>query len=105
MSDWETKCQQDARLAILAELARQKPAPTLNVLNLTRVVEALGVRRPREWVETQLSWLENMGAVNLQASDLPGLGKVIVATLTRTGRDHVDQRNVIAGVTLPADQE
>lgn len=101
---WGLKFEEDARLVILAELARQRDA-SLNVLSITRVVDAMGVRRPPEWVATQLDMLEVLGAVNLRESDLPGLGKVKIATLTVTGRNHVDRRIQIAGVTPPADEE
>lgn len=100
MNGYEAQWQQDARLAMLAELARQRDE-TLNSLNLARVVEALGIRRPREWVETQLAFLEQMGAVELRTSDLPGLGEVTVATLLSVGRNHVERRAPIAGVTWP----
>jgi hypothetical protein len=101
MSSYETQWQQDARLAILAELADQRDE-TLNALNLARVVEALGIRRPSEWIETQLRFLESMGAVELRSSPIPGLGTVIVATLLGSGRDHVERRTPLAGVSWPA---
>lgn len=103
MSSYEQQCQEDARLAILAELARQRDA-TLNAINLGRVIDAMGVRRTRDWIETQLLRLEELGAVNLRRLDLAGFGQVTVATLTRTGRDHVDRRALLAGVTPPADE-
>lgn len=90
----------EARLAILAELARQRDE-TLNSLAITRVVDALGIRRSREWIETQMIKLEDLGAVTLHHSDLAGLGRVIVATLTEAGRDHVERRGAIAGVATP----
>ncbi|MBV1917599.1 MAG: hypothetical protein KUG65_06015 [Sphingomonadaceae bacterium] len=104
MSSYEQKCQEDARLAILAELARQRDA-TLNVLSITRVIDAIGIRRSRDWVETQLSRLEELGAVNLTHSELAGLGNVTIARLTRSGRDHVEGRSLISGVSRPADPE
>lgn len=103
MSSYEQQCQADARLAILAELARQRDA-TLNAVNLTRVIDAMGVRRTRDWVDTQLMRLEEMGAINLRKLDLAGFGETLVATLTRTGRDHVERRALLAGVTSPADE-
>lgn len=90
----------EARLAILAELARQRDE-TLNSLAITRLVDALGIRRSREWIETQMIKLEDLGAVMLHTSDLAGLGRVSVATLTEAGRDHVERRSVIAGVAAP----
>lgn len=104
MGDYEQRCREDARLAILAELAGQRDA-TLNSLSIARVVDALGIRRSRDWVEDQLRRLDEAGAVNLRDVDLPGLGRVIVATLTRTGRDHVERRALLTGVSAPADEE
>mgnify|MGYP003365331794 CR=1 FL=1 len=104
MSNWDQRCAEDARLAILAELAQQDDA-TLNSRSLARIVEAVAPRRPREWIETQLDWLKSMGVIKLTASNLPGLGPVGIATLTRTGRDHVERRVRIAGITIPADEE
>lgn len=104
MSSYEQKCQEDARLAILAELAGQRDA-TLNSRSLTTLVEQVVPRRPREWVETQIDWLESMGAIQVNRSELPGLGPVSICTIKRTGRDHVERRIVIRGVTLPADVE
>ena len=101
---YDKQWAEDARLAILGELAQQRDARP-NSLTLTRVIEALGVRRPREWVENQLRFLADTGAIALTETDLPGLGKVAVATITRTGRDHVEQRVRLAGVTPPADIE
>lgn len=90
----------DARLAILAELARQRDE-TLNVLSITRLVDAMGIRRSRDWIDTQLGKLEELGAVTLVASEMPGLGQVTIATLTSVGRDHVERRSSIAGVSAP----
>lgn len=104
MSSYEQKCQEDARLAILAELARQRDA-TLNSRSLATLIDLVVPRKTREWVETQLDWLDSMGAIKVTRSDLPGLGPVSIATITRTGRDHVERRIVINGITRPADVE
>jgi hypothetical protein len=102
--NWDKKLAEDARLVILAELARQQDGQ-LNVLSIARVVDAMGITRSREWVETQLSFLEQLDAVRVQSVDLPGLGPVSVARLTRSGRDHVERRSRRAGVSPPADPE
>lgn len=104
MSSYEQKCQEDARLAILAELAQQRDA-TLNSRSMATLVEQVVPRRPREWLETQIDWLESMGAISVTRSELPGLGQVSIATIKRLGRDHVERRVVIHGITLPADVE
>ena len=101
---YDERCKEDPRLAILAELAQQ-PDARLNSRNLATVVEQVVPRRPREWLEAQLRWLDSMEAINLVEQSLPGLGPVHIATLTRTGRDHVDRRQFLPGVTKPADEE
>lgn len=103
MSSYEEQCRADARLAILAELAQQTDA-TLNSRNLARMIEAIVPRRPVEWVEAQINWLAEVGAVGVSRSDLPGVGPVAIATLTRHGRDHVELRSLIPGVSRPADK-
>lgn len=92
----------DTRLAILAELAQQRDA-SLNSLTLGMLVDTLGVRRSAEWLDNQLVWLADMGAVQLTEANLPGLGLVKVATLTSVGRNHVERRSAITGVSAPAD--
>lgn len=104
MTSYEQRCQEDARLAILAELAQQRDA-TLNSRSIALVIEALGMRRTSEWIETQLRRLAESGAITLAETSLPGLGRVLIATLTRTGRDHVERRALLAGVAAPADLE
>lgn len=102
--NWDTKLAEDARLVILAELARQQDGQ-LNARSITRVIDAMGVARSREWVETQLAMLEQLGGVKLSQLDLPGLGQVTVARISRTGRDHVEGRSRLVGVSAPADPE
>ncbi|MEA3264179.1 MAG: hypothetical protein U9R07_11930 [Pseudomonadota bacterium] len=92
----------DARLVILAQLARQRDE-TLNSPMITRLVDGMGFRRSQDWIETQLRKLEDLGAVTLSEVDLPGLGQVIIARLTRTGRDHVERRSELAGVSRPTE--
>lgn len=104
MSSYEQRCQEDARLAILAELAQQRDA-TLNSRSLATLIDLIVPRKTREWVETQLDWLESMGAVKVTRSELPGLGPVSIATIKRLGRDHVERRIMIHGVSRPADVE
>ena len=101
MSNYDTFAQ-DARLVVLATLAKERDG-TLNSRNLTRAVDSLGVPRSREWVETQLRMLEDLGAVTTMTADLPGLGDVIIAKITRGGRDHVEGRASIAGVSYSAE--
>jgi len=87
----------DGRLMILQELARQVDG-RLNEIMLGRVLDAYGIRRDRDWIATQLRKLEALGAIELSS-----VGEVMVAHIARPGRDHVEERAVIEGVTRPAD--
>lgn len=87
----------DARLFVLRELARQIDG-RLNELSIARVLDLSGIKRSREWTATQLRKLEELDAIALV--DASGL---LIAEITRTGRDHLDQRSIIAGVTRPAE--
>jgi hypothetical protein len=88
---------QEARLRILQELARQVDG-RLNETALGRVLDTYGIRRPSEWVRTQLRALEQLDAIAITE-----VGTVMVAALRRLGRDHVERRVVIDGVDRPAD--
>ena len=87
----------DARLYMLKELVAQTDG-RLSELLLRRVLDLYGIRRDRDWVRTQLRKLEALGAVELQI-----MGETMVARITRDGRDHVEERAVIEGVTRPAE--
>lgn len=90
---------QDARLFLLKELAAQTDG-RLNVILLQRLLEArYGINRSREWLETQLGKLSELGAVEIAA------GELLIASITRVGRDHLAQRSFLAGVTRPSEVE
>lgn len=89
----------DARLCILKELASQVDA-RLSEIPLQHVLDTFGIRRDRAWVRTQLRALDALGAVNLTEA-----GTVMIATLTKFGRSHVERRAVIEGVARPADED
>lgn len=88
----------DARLIILRELARQSDA-RLNDVVLARVLDAMGVARSRDWLRTQLRRLAELEAIRLDE-----VATVYVATLRQAGRDHVDRRVLLEGVSRPADE-
>lgn len=89
---------EDARLCILKELAAQVDG-RLNERTLQRVLDAFGIRRDRNWVRTQMRALEQLGACTITE-----IGTVLVAALTATGRNHVERRTIIEGVTRPSDE-
>jgi hypothetical protein len=89
----------DARLFLLKELAQQGDARS-NEIVLDRVLDTFGIRRSRDWVRTQLRALAELEAVRLDE-----VGGIMIATLRRAGRDHVERRSVIEGVSRPSDED
>jgi hypothetical protein len=96
MSDFRQYIAADVRLIILCELVAQ-PDYRLNETLLLRVLETFGHRKSRDYLRDQLRWLDDMGAVSLTEA-----GTVMIAELTRRGRDHVERRVVIEGVARPS---
>tara|TARA_R110000751_G_scaffold2018_11_gene9413 strand:- start:256094 stop:256402 length:309 start_codon:yes stop_codon:yes gene_type:complete len=89
----------DARLQILRELAAQTDG-RLSILPLQRALDVYGIKRDRDWVFTQLRKLEALDAINIQMA-----GEMPIARIARVGRDHLDERAVIEGITRPAEVE
>lgn len=89
----------DARLIILQELVKQVDGRLSDVM-LQRTLDVFGIRRDRDWLRTQLRKLEAVGAVELTVA-----GSVLVAKIQRPGRDHVEERGVLEGVTRPAEAD
>ncbi len=89
----------DARLTILKELTRQTDG-RLSDLLIRKVLDLYGIVRDRDWITTQLRKLETLGAVELTEA-----GSVLIARITRAGRDHVEERAILSGVSRPADAD
>lgn len=87
----------DARLIILRQLAGQTDGRS-NEIILDRVLDAYGVRRSRDWLRTQLRALAELEALRVEQ-----LGDVMIAELRKAGRDHVERRSVIEGVSRPSE--
>ena len=98
-TDLADRLAADARLIILRELAAQVDG-RLNEILLQRVLDIMGVRRDRDWLKTQLGKLASLGAVELTEA-----GTLTIAAITRDGRDHLEQRAVLSGVSRPHEVE
>lgn len=97
MTSYVDKIAEDARLFTLKELAAQIDG-RLNIILLQRILESrYGIARSREWVETQLRKLAELGAIELAE------GELLIAQIARAGRDHLEQRSIVAGITRPAE--
>ena len=99
MSGYKEHMAKDARLVILRTLAGERDY-TLNETILTAALDAFGHRQSREWVRTQLRKLEELGAVTLTEA-----GTVLIATITRTGLDHLELRTEVEGVARPSPRD
>lgn len=93
------RIEADARLQILLELASQMNG-SLTIKPIQVSLDVYGLARDRDWILTQLRKLEALGAIELRFS-----GETPIATISRSGRDHLDERAVIEGVTRPAEVE
>ncbi|MFK5980864.1 MAG: hypothetical protein QM488_18470 [Rhizobiaceae bacterium] len=93
--DYSEHLAQDARLIILRELMKQNSG-SLNETILTVVLDSFGHRQSREWVQTQLNKMKDLGAVTVLDAG------VLVATITRAGIDHVERRSLISGIAKPS---
>lgn len=98
-SDLNKRIAADARLEILRQLARQNDG-RLNDILLQAQLDAIGFRRGRDWVKTQVSALADLGAVSVIEA-----GTIIIARIERPGRDHIEERSVLSGVTRPHEVE
>ena len=89
----------DARFFILRELSQQKDG-RLSSLSIRRVLDVHSISRDADWIATQLRKLEDLGGVELSEA-----GSMLIARITRTGRDHVEERSFLSGVTTPSEAE
>lgn len=89
----------DARLMVLQELAGQVDGRS-NDMVLARVIDAHGIRRSRDWLRTQLRRLAELDAVRISEA-----GSMMVVALRAAGRDHVERRTVLEGVSRPGEED
>jgi len=96
MGNYEDFVTQDARLAIVRELAVQTDWRCNETILLT-VLDNFGHKRSKDWLRTQLRALEELGAIKIHNID-----KFMVAELTQAGLDHVERRAIIEGIKRPS---
>lgn len=97
MNELAERMVREARLRILKELAKQTNG-RLSELAVRTLLDLYAIERDRDWIATQLRKLEALGAIELTTT-----GTVLVARITREGRDHVEERAVIEGIMRPSD--
>ncbi|WP_224825608.1 hypothetical protein [Cognatishimia sp. MH4019] len=94
---YEDHFNAEVRLIILRALSEEADG-RLNSSMLMKVLEAFAINRTREFVHTQLRWLEKQA----QAVVLTEAGSVLVAELTEQGENHLKRKAVIEGINQPS---
>lgn len=96
--EMDRKMRADARLIMLKALAEMQPDETLHSGYLQEAVATYGgIRRDRDWIHDEMSWLGDHGAVSVRRA-----GTVMIATLTEKGHRHLDRQIAIEGVARPS---
>lgn len=85
----------EARLRILQALARES-ARSLNSELLRAELATWGINKPRDWVNDELRFLADMGAIVIAEA-----GDLRIATLAAKGEEHILRARVIEGVKPP----
>lgn len=94
---YEDHFNADVRLIILRTLAEENDG-RLNSTMITKVLERFAINRTRDYVHTQLRWMEKQA----QAVILTEVGSVLVAEITQQGEDHLQKRAIIEGINRPS---
>ena len=96
MTDMDQIIREDARLIVLKALSEQTDE-RLNSSVLLEIIETYGgIRKTREWLHTELDWMNDMGAVKTSR-----IGTIVVAALTERGAQHLDRIVAIEGIKRP----
>ncbi len=88
-----TIMEQEARLFILQQLAEERDGRGTAQRLKPLLRDILAINRPIEWVEAQIRFLREMGAVMVRTTSA-----VIIVEITEIGREHLSRAAPIAGV-------
>ncbi|MGN6777585.1 hypothetical protein [Rhizobium sp.] len=91
-----TLMEEEARLAILKELAKEDNNAISSARMQIYLLTQLLIDKPREWVEAQYGFLKDMGAVTIVQADT-----VKIARLAKRGELHLQNMISIPGVLSP----
>ncbi len=99
--DYKKWVDENIRLIILKDLADPQSGGSTNTFLIQKSLERFSYRKSRDYIRNQLIWMEeNAGAVKTRTE-----GTETSAIITRTGRDHVEGRQHLAGIQSPGDAE
>lgn len=91
--------QESARLVILKALAEQMNG-SLDSSMLEQILPVFAIKESRVWVHEQLEYLAEREAVIITRA-----GTVMIATLTKRGRRHLERDIAIEGVKRPSEPD
>ncbi|MCZ7858519.1 MULTISPECIES: hypothetical protein [Agrobacterium] len=95
--DWARIRRERARLIILKALAEQENG-SLDSSMIEEIMPLFAIRETRLWIHEQMEFLAERDAVTLAKA-----GSVIIATLNKRGRRHLQRDTTIEGVTRPSE--
>lgn len=85
--------EEEARLAILKELAKEDNKAMSSARMQKILLTQLWIDKPREWVEIQYVYLRDVGAVSVLQAD-----SVKIARLAERGEFHLQELITLPGV-------
>ncbi|MCM0751936.1 hypothetical protein DEA98_13600 [Brucella pseudogrignonensis] len=91
--------RESARLVILKALAEQMNG-SLDSSMLEQILTVFAIKESRLWVHEQLEYLAEREAVVITRA-----GTVMIATLTKRGRRHLERDIAIEGVKRPSEPD
>ncbi|MGO1161721.1 VpaChn25_0724 family phage protein [Brucella pseudogrignonensis] len=89
--------RESARLVILKALAEQMNG-SLDSSMLEQILPVFAIRETRTWIHEQMEYLAEREAVTLTRA-----GTVMIATLAKRGRRHLERDIAIEGVKRPSE--
>lgn len=100
LDDYDDFTDQDIRLIILRALAAEDNG-SMHEGRLEFELRRFGYTKTRDYIRNQLVWLEkDAGAVKTRVE-----GTVMVATIRKAGRAHVERAKFLLGVKRPSDED
>lgn len=95
--DYVKLTRESARLVILKALAEQTNG-TLDSSMIETILPVFAIRETRTWIHEQMEYLAERDAVVLTKA-----GTVMIATLTKRGKRHLDRDIALEGVKRPSE--
>lgn len=95
--DWARMRRERARLIILKALAEQVNG-SLDSSMIEEIMPSFAIRETRLWIHEQMEYLAERDAVTLTKA-----GTVMIATLNKRGRRHLQRDIAIEGILRPSE--